>query len=320
MAAVHDVRVAIAEPALLGECPTWLPEQQALWFCDIPAGRLLRHAPASASLEHWQFHADVGSFAPLRDGSFVVALRDGLWHFDPASPARRELAPAPYDTAEARFNDGKCDPAGRFWVGTLDEPRRPDHASLYCYGEGALTLRQGGITVSNGLAWSPDAKTMYWADTTAHVIRAFDFDIATGAMTGSREFVRFAPKPADPAALAGYGGRPDGAAVDAEGCYWVAMYEGGRVLRLSPAGETIAEVQIPARCPTMPCFGGPDLKTVYVTSASQHREADDRTRYPHPGCVFAFEVDVPGLPPSYAAPLPAVPTAPVPAASLPRRG
>jgi sugar lactone lactonase YvrE len=116
-----------------------------------------------------------------------------------------------------------------------------------------------------------------------------------------RVFAQFAPPPTR--GLAGYGGRPDGAAVDAEGCYWVAMYEGGRVLRLSPAGETIAEVRMPARCPTMPCFGGADLRTVYVTSASKGRPDAELAEFPHPGCTFSFRVDVPGLPVPLAAPV-----------------
>ena len=113
-------------------------------------------------------------------------------------------------------------------------------------------------------------------------------------------FVRFQRKPAD-GSLEGYGGRPDGATVDAEGCYWVAMYEGGRVLRFSPGGELLREVLVPALCPTMPCFGGPDLKTVYVTSASINRSAEELARWPDSGCVFAFEAEVAGLPVAQAA-------------------
>ena len=294
-----DVRVAIDTPALLGESPVWHPDQQALWYSDIPARRLHRFHPASGARAQWDFHTDVGSFAPVRDGSFLVALRDGLWRFDPASDTRTQLAVAPYDMSEERFNDGKCDPVGRFWVGSMDEPRRPGRAGLWCFSDGVLARRQSGITISNGLAWSPDGRTMYWADTMVHTVWAFDYEPLSGAMTGRRVFAQFAPKPA--AGLVGYYGRPDGAAVDVEGCYWVAMFEGARVLRLSPAGEIVAEVRIPARCPTMPCFGGADLKTIYVTSASLNRPPEEHAEFPHAGCTFAFEVDVPGLPVRFAA-------------------
>jgi sugar lactone lactonase YvrE len=295
---VIDVRVAIDTPALLGESPVWHPEQQALWYCDIPARRMIRFHPASGAMAHWDFHCDVGSFAPTRGGAFVVALRDGIWRFDPASDARSQLAVAPYDMSEERFNDGKCDPVGRFWVGSIDEPRRPGRAGLWCFRDGILERRQSGITISNGLAWSPDSRTMYWADTAAHTVWAFDFEPLSGAMTGRRVFAQFAPKPEN--GLVGYRGRPDGAAVDAEGCYWVAMYEGARVLRFSPVGELLAEARVPARCPTMPCFGGDDLKTVYVTSASFARPAGESAEYPNAGCTFAFRVDVPGLPVRFA--------------------
>jgi sugar lactone lactonase YvrE len=295
----HDVRVVVDSPALLGESPVWHPDQQALWYCDIPARRLHRFDPASSATARWEFHTDIGSFAPARDGRFLVALRDGLWRFDPASDERSQLAVAPYDMSEERFNDGKCDPLGRFWVGSMDEPRRPAQAGLWCFSDGVLERRQVGIAISNGLAWSPDARTMYWSDTAAHTVWAFDYEPLSGAMTGRRVFAQFAAKPA--AGLTGYFGRPDGAAVDAEGCYWVAMYEGARVLRLSPAGEIVAEVRVPARCPTMPCFGDADLKTVYVTSASLNRPAEERTEFPHAGCTFSFRVDVPGLPVRFAA-------------------
>ncbi len=297
----QDVRVAVAAPAQLGEGPMWLAKEEALWYCDIPAHRLYRFLPATNELRHWQFHTDVGSAAPCADGSFLLALRDGLWHFDPSTDSRRRIAAAPYDTATTRFNDGKCDPAGRFWAGSMDEQRRPAAAALYCFEQGRLAERQSGITISNGLAWSPDSKTMYWADTTAHTVWAFDYDLASGAMSRRRVFAKFEDKGA--AGLVGYGGRPDGAACDAEGCYWVAMYEGGRVLRFSPAGELLREVRVPGLCPTMPCFGGPSLQTIYVTSASIGRSAEEQARLPDSGCVFAFDVDVPGLPTACAASL-----------------
>src|SRR4051812_23049397 len=168
-----DVRVAIDSPALLGEGPVWHAAEQALWYCDISGHRLHRFVPASGVRSQWQFHTDVGSFAPARDGRFLLALRDGLWRFDPASDERVHLVPAPYDPTHERFNDGKCDPAGRFWVGSIDEPRRPGRAGLWCFENGVLARRQSGITISNGLAWSPDGRTMYWADTAAHTVWAF---------------------------------------------------------------------------------------------------------------------------------------------------
>lgn len=293
------VRVAVASAARLGESPVWHPRERALYYCDIPGRALHRFDPHSGALRHWDFDTEVASLAPKMDGTLLLAMRDGLWRLDPASGERARLAAPPYDPAHERFNDGKCDPQGRLWVGTIYEPRDPALASLYCYSQGTLARRLGGVTVLNGLAWSPSGRTMYWSDTKAHTIYAADFDPAGGEMSRQRVFASFATKQPGQA-LATYGGRPDGAAMDAEGCYWVAMFEGQRLLRLSPDGAVIREVVLPVRCPTMPCFGGPDLKTIYVTTAREHRSAAELIEQPYAGCVLALDVNVPGLPVNFA--------------------
>jgi sugar lactone lactonase YvrE len=294
-AADGEVRVAIASAALLGESPFWHPAEQALYYCDIPGHSLHRFDPASGELAHWDFDTEVASAAPLLGGHLLLAMRDGLWRFDPASGARRCLAEPPYDPAKERFNDGKCDPQGRFWVGTIYEPRKPALAALYCFSGGTLQRVADEVTVSNGLAWSPDGRTMYWSDTTSHTVFAMDFDGATGRPGPRRVFARFPLKQPDQD-LATYGGRPDGAAVDSEGAYWAAMFEGQRLLRLSPSGEVLDELKLPVRCATMPCFGGADLKTLYVTTSREKRPADELANQPLAGRVLAFRVAVPGLP------------------------
>jgi sugar lactone lactonase YvrE len=226
-------------------------------------------------------------------------MRDGLWRFNPATGQRVALAAAPYDPATERFNDGKADPQGRFWVGTIYEPRHPAQAALYCLADGRLERRAGGVTVSNGLAFSPDGRTLYWSDTKAHTVFAFDFDGQDGSLSRQRVWAQFALRAPDQP-LSEYGGRPDGAAVDAEGCYWVAMFEGARLLRLSPAGEVLSELPLPVRCPTMPCFGGDDLRTLYITTSRQNRPAEALAREPWAGRVLQCRVDVPGLPVNFA--------------------
>ena len=289
------IQVAVASPSRLGESPLWHPREQRLYYCDIPGRRLNRFDPASGELVHWDFPVEPGSCAPMLDGGLLLAMRDGLWRFDPATGERTRLADPPYDGQTERFNDGKCDPQGRFWVGTIYEPRDPALAALYCYSGGRLERKADGITVSNGLAWSPNGRTMYWSDTKAHTIYAFDVDPASGALSRRRVFASFDVKTAGQE-LASYGGRPDGAAVDAEGCYWVAMFEGQRLLRLSPEGEQMREVRLPVRCATMPCFGGADLKTLYITTAREQRPEAELAQQPYAGCVLSLEVDVPGLP------------------------
>jgi len=294
-----DIRVAVASPSELGESPMWHPREHVLYYCDIPGKRLNRFDPASGALTHWDFDTEPASIAPRLDGRLILAMRDGLFAFDPATEQRVALARAPYGTDKERFNDGKADPQGRFWVGTIYEPRDPALAALYCYSVGELEKRVGDITVSNGLAWSPNGRTMYWSDTKVHEIYAFDFDPASGELSRRRVFARFPVKAAQQD-IATYGGRPDGAAVDTEGCYWVAMFEGQRLLRLSPDGEVLREVVLPAQCATMPCFGDADLKTIYITTARHGRPADELARQPHAGCVFSLRVDVAGLPVNFA--------------------
>lgn len=288
------IDVAVALPSLLGESPMWHPREQVLYWCDIPGKRLNRFDAKRGELAHWDFDCEPASCAPQLDGGLLLAMRDGLWRFDARSGERTRLAAPPYDPATERFNDGKCDPQGRFWVGTIHEPREPQ-AALYRWADHELTRQADGITTSNGLGWSPNGRTMYWSDTKAHTVYAFDFDPAAGELSRRRVFASFAQKQAGQE-LAAYGGRPDGAAVDAEGCYWVAMFEGQRLLRLSPDGELLREVVLPVRCPTMPCFGGADLRTLYVTTSRENRPAAELAEQPLAGCVLKLAVDVPGLP------------------------
>lgn len=286
-------------PSLLGESPFWHPDEAALYWCDIPGRCLNRWAPESAAHTQWHFDTEPASCAPLPGGALLLACRDGLFRFDPASGQRTRLAAPPYDPAQERYNDGKADAQGRFWVGTLYEPRTPAKAALYCWAGGRLERRAGEITVSNGLAFSPDGRTLYRSDTTSHRIFAHDLDPGDGSLSRQRVFAAFAPKTPGQA-LAGYGGRPDGAAVDAEGAYWCAMYEGQRLLRLASDGQLLQELPLPVRCPTMPCFGGPDLRTLFVTTARHRRPADELAAQPLAGCVLSLRVDVPGLPVNFA--------------------
>jgi sugar lactone lactonase YvrE len=167
---------------------------------------------------------------------------------------------------------------------------------LYCLeGEGGFSRKLAGLTVSNGLAWSPDARTMYLSDTKAHTVYAFDFDPARGSTSARRTFASFEPR-REGQDLAAYGGRPDGAAMDAQGNYWVAMFEGARLLQLSPAGLLLREVKLPVQCPTMPAFGGADLKTLFITTARQKRPSAELEAQPWAGCVLQMRVEVPGLP------------------------
>lgn len=298
-AAAHDWAALPVPPSLLGESPFWHPDEAALYWCDIPGQQLHRWVPATAAHTAWPLDSEPGCCAPLPGGSLLLACRDGLWRFRPESGRREPIAPPPYDPASERFNDGKADPQGRFWVGTIYEPRQPPNAALYRWAGARLERLVRGITVSNGLAFSPDGRTLYRSDTTSHLIFAHDFDGHDGSLSRQRVLADFPVKVAGQE-LSSYGGRPDGAAVDAEGAYWCAMFEGQRLLRLSPEGACLAELPLPVRCPTMPCFGGSDLRTLYVTTARLNRPAEELAAQPLAGAVLSLRVEVPGLPVNFA--------------------
>lgn len=281
----------------LGESPMWHPQEQALYWCDIPGRQVHRFHPGSGGHRQWPFECEPASLAPLAGGGLLLAMRDGLWRFDPGTGQRHLLAAPPYDPARQRFNDGRADAQGRFWVGTLDDARLPQ-AQLYSFANGQLQAHTGGVAVSNGVAFSPDGRTLYWADTRGHTVHAFTLDLQGGGLSAQRVFKAFAPR-ATGQPLASYGGRPDGAAVDAEGAYWSAQFEGRRLLRLSPAGEVLEQLDLPVQCATMPCFGGPDLRTLYLTTARENRPADELARDPWAGRVLQRRVAVPGLPANF---------------------
>lgn len=289
----------------LGESPCWLPDERLLLWVDIPGQALHEWRPADGRHRQWALASEPGCVAPLPGGALLLAARDGLWRFDREADdgrgGRERLAPPPYDPAAQRFNDGKCDPQGRLWVATICDDRSRTDGALYRFAGGRLDRMAGGITVGNGLAWSPDGRTLYWSDTAAHRIFAVDFDGHDGSLSRRRDWASFDGKPAD-GRLDGYGGRPDGAAVDAEGAYWVAMFEGQRLLRLAPDGRLLQSVALPVRCPTMPCFGGDDLRTLFVTTARKQRPVDELAAQPWAGRVLMARVDVPGLPVHHAQP------------------
>ncbi|WP_026354348.1 SMP-30/gluconolactonase/LRE family protein [Massilia niastensis] len=278
-------------PMLVGESPTWHEVESALYWVDINGHTVNRVHPASGKFTSWKMGSEPSALAVDGDNNLVVATRTGLVCLNTTSGAEHLIAEAPYDTGKVRFNDGRVDPAGRFWIGTMYEPRDQPAAEMYVLERGKLRRAwAGGMTNSNGLAWSLDGRTMFHADTTSHRIDCYDFDPATGAHSNGRTLTTF---PADKTAP-GYGGRPDGATIDEEGAYWVAMFEGGRVLRIAPNGEILREIALPVRCPTSVAFGGTDLRTLYITSASHGRSPEELAKYPLSGKVLCTRVGVAG--------------------------
>ena len=192
------------EPDGLGESPFWHPQEQRLYWVDIPGRRIARLAvqglQAQGAVEYWPLTQEPGCIAPVHGGGLVMALRDGIYLAREWGGPLELLAAAPYDTRKQRFNDGKCDAQGRFWAGSLYEPKDKAMGVLYMLdGQGLHAMLGGdkvGVVTANGLAWSPDGRTAYWADTAAHQVRAFDFDAASGQLTNPRVFYQATPKPA----------------------------------------------------------------------------------------------------------------------------
>lgn len=297
-----DWKTVVDQPCELGESPFWHPQEKRLYWIDIPGRKLLRCNADGGALEHWDMPQEPGCMAPARSGGLVIALRDGIYRAPRWGGVLNKRVDAEHDPRSSRFNDGKADPRGRFWAGTIYEPRDARQAALYSLdcrdGQPPVLIRQAGdATVANGLAWSADEKILYWSDTTAHVIRAWDWDAASNQLHRPRVFQQFPLKPPGwQVGMPGYGGRPDGAAVDSLGNYYAAMFEGRRLLKLSPQGVVLAEITTPAQCPTMVCFGGDDLKTLFLTTARHGRSASELQAMPESGCVFSMQVEVPGLP------------------------
>lgn len=265
----------------LGESPVWVAASQTLAFVDITGRRLHRYDPKSGAYRTYPVEEDIGCLAPARGGGFIAGLRSGLWRLGEDGAKQGLLAANPEPPATNRFNDGKVDPAGRYFAGTVDEPKAGAKAGLYRFDQRGIARVAQRLTTTNGICFSPDGRTLYFSDTPKFVIWRCDYDPATGTASNQREFVRIEPTATDR-------GRPDGAAMDAEGCYWSSMYEGGRIHRYDPDGHLMSSHPVPARKCTMPAFGGPDLKTLYVTSAADEgREGGD---------LYALDVDVAGLP------------------------
>jgi sugar lactone lactonase YvrE len=273
----------------LGECPLWSVAEQALFLVDIKACRILRFDPASGATTAIQLEEEVGCVGLQRGGGFVAALRSGLHLLDASGVIVRKLAANPENQQTSRFNDGTVDPVGRFIAGTIDETKLHGDARLYRYDRRGLVPLFEGLMTANGTAFSPDGRRLYHSDTPRFTIYVSDYDPANGAVSNTRVFARLVPLGEDR-------GRPDGAAVDVEGCYWTALYEGGRVQRYDPDGLLLAEYSVPLRCPTMVAFGGPEMKTLYLTSARAGRSAAELEQFPHSGGLFALDAGVAGLP------------------------
>jgi L-arabinonolactonase len=273
----------------MGESPVWDSESGALFWIDLFGPSVSSSSAAEGAVTTWALPSMPGCVAltPGGDG-LVVALESGIAHLDLATGTSTLMLDAPYDDARFRFNDGRCDPAGRLWLGTNRQPgsRQPrGSAAFYRWDERGLARVVEGVTIANGLAFSPDGSTMYLAETTTDSVWAFDYDVASGSPSGRRLFAQ----------LEG-GAMPDGAAVDEDGCYWIALYGAGLVVKFTPDGRRDRVLETPVPHPTMVAFGGADSATMFLTSGRQLASPETLASHPLAGGVFCTDVGSRGVP------------------------
>ncbi len=290
MASPNEVELVPVAPAVLGEGAIWNQPQQRLNWIDIEAGRVFAYDPITGENSVCEIGRKVGTVVPRARGGLMLAVHEGFASLNPGN-CQVELWPRPpaHDPAVARFNDGKCDPAGRFWAGTMALVRGPKPLGrLYRLdADGSMRVMVEDVGTSNGLAWSLDRSTLYFIDTRLVLVDAFDYDDATGAISGRRTVISIPPGI----------GRPDGSTLDAEGMLWIAMFEGWSVTRWNPrTGELLRTIRLPVARVTSCAFGGPDLDTLYITSGRQGLSAEQQAAQPLAGCLFRVRPGVKGMP------------------------
>ena len=274
-----------------GESPVWVAEESALYWLDIPVGKIYRWHASSDALSQWQMPEMVGSMAMCTHGGWIVAMETGIYQvqLNPhGACTHTKLADVEHPIQPMRFNDGRCDRQGRFLSGTMfnDTKAGKNVGSLYQFGnDRQLTRLMDGLIVPNGLAFSPDGRTMYLADTytSRQTVWAFDYDVDTGTPHKQRVFVD----------MHQHLGRPDGAAIDADGCYWVCATDAGLVSRFTPEGKLDRSLAVPTAKPAMCAFGGNNLDTLFVTSLRRAGSSEEED--PYAGRVFALQPSVKGL-------------------------
>ena len=273
----------------LGEGPVWSAEEQALYWVDIENNSFFRYFPTTSKYESFDVGVPIGVLALRVAGGLVMATKNGFAFWDPKTQALQFLANPEADKPHTRFNDGAVDCGGRFWAGTmcgLPEICNDPEGSLYRLDpDGSISTMETRIFIANGIGWSPDNKIMYFTDTPRHVIYAYDFDAATGAIANRRPFISTPDED----------GVPDGLAVDSEGCIWSARWDGWKITRYDPSGKVEREIQLPVQRPTSCAFGGAHLDELYITSAWTALSDEQKKNQPFAGDLFRVKTNIKGL-------------------------
>ena len=274
-------------PAALGEGPMWDSKEKKLYWLDI-----VEHSAHCLSIEtnehkSWKMPGVIGALVLRASGGLIVAVGDSIYSLELENNKLEKIVTLPSIThTELRFNDGKCDRLGRLWVGIADSKLENPQGGLFRIdADGTATQMEKGITISNGLGWSPDDKKFYYTDTLRHCVYQYDFDLASGLISNRRTFIQINPKD----------GFPDGLTIDSAGFMWLALWDGGKILRISPNGSIDREIKFPVERATSCIFGGENFQTLFVTSCS--RSSSEEKALPEPaGAIFSLELPIGGLP------------------------
>ena len=293
---MNEVELLVDSGTLLGECPVWDVKENVLYWIDIDGHKINCYDPSSCNNETRKLPFKAGSLAIRKQGGLLLAMSNGFYNYDFKNEIleSRECDPEP-DRKDNRLNDGRCDPGGRFWVGSMNDLRRIKgqyEGNLYCYHpDGECVSQNLPVGVANGLAFSPDERYMFFADTMRETVWRFDYDKDQGKIRNQQVFLN----------LKNLSGKPDGACVDADGCYWLAHIYGWKVARYTPEGKLDREIQLPFPKPSMCAFGGSKLDTLFITSIStKHDKSNGEKTYA--GGLFAVNPGVSGIPePNFSA-------------------
>jgi len=272
----------------LAEGPVWDPRAAVLWWVNIPLGELHRFDPQTGEDVLFRLGEPLGAAVPRRHGGLVLALGGGFAFFDPARAAAEPIAHPEADRPGNRFNDGKCDPAGRFWAGTMPAGDPGPTGSLYCLDPDLhVERRETGVACSNGLAWTRDARTMFYIDTPTRVVSAYDYDLATGAISNRRPVVE----------IPECQGWPDGMTIDDNDNLWIALWGGSAVVCQDPrTGKLLERIDVPVTHVTSCAFGGPDWRDLYITTARARWDRYEPDPQPLAGNLFRVRLPLPGRP------------------------
>lgn len=284
---MYEVEHLLATGNGLGESPQWNVEEKALYWVDIWAGTIYRFRPERGTYEIFNTGIPIGALSFRASGGLVLATRDGFAYWDSKEGKLDFIADTEAENKKSRFNDGKVDPQGRFWAGTMIQGSPEAVNSLYRLDpDGTVHTMETGVVLSNGLGWSPDNKTMYFNDSGKNVIYAYDFDPSTGNISNRRNFVQL-PR-----------GEiiPDGLTVDSKGYIWCVLFKGFKIIRYDPTGKIDREIRMPTRLTTSCIFGGDNMDELFITTACGEEREKHAREAPFDGDLFRIQTDVKGIP------------------------